>query len=227
MRRRSVASKNGCADERAVMSAAFRTRDVPKAATVRIRDPLVKEVMARTDRALFIDASLRPFATDDSPLPIGHAQTTSQPFVIARMLEMLLKNNRAPGSVLEVGGGCGYQTALLSQLCRRVVSIERISALARPAAARLKELGYNNVHVVYGDGFKGHPAAAPFDGIIVCAEHNALPSALLRQLSPSGALVMPLSDSGGDCRLVSADNAGTITARRDLVRFVPLLEGKI
>ena len=192
----------------------------------KIRDRRLHSAFRRAERARFLDASLRPRADDDCALPIGHAQTTSQPLVIAQMLEMMLAAaDKTPDTVLEIGAGCGYQTAILAALCRRVFAVERIGALAKQASARLRAMGYNNAHVIHGDGMDGHAAGAPFDGVVVCAEHSAVPETLVAQLAPTGRLVMPLSSADG-CRLVAFDAEGKVAARRGAVSFVPLLEGK-
>ena len=191
---------------------------------VKIRPPHLEAAFQKVDRSQFLDASLRPHAAVDSALPIGHSQTTSQPSVIARMLGLMLRD-RTLETVLEIGAGCGYQTAVLSLLCKKVVALERIGALARQTAARMRAMGYNNAHVVHADGLSGYPDAAPYDGIVVCAEYGAPPSAWLEQMSPEGILVMPLT-IGSTCRLVAMNAKGEITARRDEVRFVPVLGGK-
>ena len=216
--------------------------------TGKIRQRQVLDAFAQIDRAKFLDISLRPHSGSDRALPIGHAQTTSQPFVIARMLEMLLKNassslplesesaaklksesksppRRLLKTVLEIGAGCGYQSALLSLLCEKVVAVERVGALAKQTAARLRAMGRDNIRVLHQDGFDGCPSLAPFDGVIVCAEHAAVPDKLVAQLSPGGALIMPLS-AGGGARLVAVNAEGAIVQRRELVRFVPMLAGK-
>ena len=210
--------------------------------TGKIRQRQVLDAFAQIDRAKFLDISLRPHSGSDRALPIGHAQTTSQPLVIARMLEMLLKNaasslslesesesksppRRLLKTVLEIGAGCGYQSALLSLLCEKVVAVERVGALAKQTAARLRAMGRDNIRVLHQDGFDGCPSLAPFDGVIVCAEHAAVPGKLVAQLSPGGALIMPLS-AGGGARLVAVNAEGAIVQRRELVRFVPMLAGK-
>ena len=218
--------------------------------TGKIRQRQVLDAFAQIDRAKFLDISLRPHSGSDRALPIGHAQTTSQPLVIARMLEMLLKNaasslplesesesalesksesksppRRLLKTVLEIGAGCGYQSALLSLLCEKVVAVERVGALARQTAARLRTMGRDNIRVLHQDGFDGCPSLAPFDGVIVCAEHAAVPGKLVTQLSSGGALIMPLS-AGGGARLVAVNAEGAIVQRRELVRFVPMLAGK-
>ena len=210
--------------------------------TGKIRQRQVLDAFTQIDRAKFLDISLRPHSGSDRALPIGHAQTTSQPLVIARMLEMLLKNaasssplesesesksppRRLLKTVLEIGAGCGYQSALLSLLCEKVVAVERVGALAKQTAARLRAMGRDNIRVLHQDGFDGCPSLAPFDGVIVCAEHAAVPGKLVAQLSPGGALIMPLS-AGGGARLVAVNAEGAIVQRRELVRFVPMLAGK-
>ena len=190
----------------------------------KIRNRAVLDAFGRVDRSRFLDMSLRPHAGSDCALPIGHAQTTSQPFVIARMLEMML-NRKTPKTALEIGAGCGYQTAILSHLCGKVVAVERIGALARQTAARLRGMGYNNVHVIHGDGFSGYPKYAPYDGIVMCAECAVAPPALAAQLAPEGRMVMPLGGGGG-ARLAAVNAEGRIIARRESVRFVPMVEGK-
>ena len=190
----------------------------------KIRPPSLEAAFRKVERAQFLDASLRPHAAADCTLPIGHSQTTSQPSVIARMLGLMLRG-KTPETVLEIGAGCGYQTAILSLLCKKVVAVERIGALARQTGSRMRAMGYNNVHVVHADGLAGYPDAAPYDGIVVCAEYGAPPEAWLAQMSPEGVLVMPLT-TGSTCRLVAMNAKGEITARRDAVRFVPVLGGK-
>ncbi|MDM5147508.1 protein-L-isoaspartate O-methyltransferase [Candidatus Persebacteraceae bacterium Df01] len=190
----------------------------------RIRHRQVLEAFERVNRSAFLDSSLWPRATADSALPIGFSQTTSQPLVIARMIEMMLRGGNAQ-NILEVGAGCGYQTALLAEICAHVTAVERIGTLARQTNRRLRGMGYNNVRVVHADGVVGCTQAAPYDGIIVCAEHKAIPSALVEQLSADALLVMPLEDSSVT-RLVAINAESRIAARRDTVNFVPLLEGK-
>ena len=235
-------SKTSPPPERASKAAHPMTRLL----TGKIRQRQVLDAFAQIDRAKFLDISLRPHSGSDRALPIGHAQTTSQPLVIARMLEMLLKNaasslesesaleskseskpppRRLLKTVLEIGAGCGYQSALLSLLCEKVVAVERVGALAKQTAARLRAMGRDNIRVLHQDGFDGCPSLAPFDGVIVCAEHAAVPGKLVAQLSPGGALIMPLS-AGGGARLVAVNAEGAIVQRRELVRFVPMLAGK-
>ena len=246
----AVAVKNNSKPSPPPGRASKAAHPITRLLTGKIRQRQVLDAFAQIDRAKFLDISLRPHSGSDRALPIGHAQTTSQPLVIARMLEMLLKNaasslplesesasslesksesksppRRLLKTVLEIGAGCGYQSALLSLLCEKVVAVERVGALARQTAARLRAMGRDNIRVLHQDGFDGCPSLAPFDGVIVCAEHAAVPDKLVAQLSPGGALIMPLS-AGGGARLVAVNAEGAIVQRRELVRFVPMLAGK-
>ena len=242
----AVAVKNNSKTSPPPGRASKAAHPITRLLTGKIRQRQVLDAFAQIDRAKFLDISLRPHSGSDRALPIGHAQTTSQPLVIARMLEMLLKNaasslplesateskseSKAPPrrllkTVLEIGAGCGYQSVLLSLLCEKVVAVERVGALARQTAARLRAMGRDNIRVLHQDGFDGCPSLAPFDGVIVCAEHAAVPGKLVAQLSPGGALIMPLS-AGGGARLVAVNAEGAIVQRRELVRFVPMLAGK-
>ena len=188
-----------------------------------IRDRAVLDAINLVPREHFLDESLSPRAYDDDALPIGFAQTTSQPFVIARMLEMM-RNNKKLTTVLEIGSGSGYQSALLSLLCERVFCIERIRTLANKSKRRLSAMGYNNVKMIHGDGFCGHSREAPYDGIVICAENAIIPLELPTQLSPEGRLVMPLIGNNG-VRLVAINASGKIIRRREQVNFVPLTKG--
>ena len=238
----AVAVKNNSKTSPPPGRASKAAHPITRLLTGKIRQRQVLDAFAQIDRAKFLDISLRPHSGSDRALPIGHAQTTSQPLVIARMLEMLLKNaasssplesesesksppRRLLKTVLEIGAGCGYQSALLSLLCEKVVAVERVGALAKQTAARLRTMGRDNIRVLHQDGFDGCPSLAPFDGVIVCAEHAAVPGKLVAQLSPGGALIMPLS-AGGGARLVAVNAEGAIVQRRELVRFVPMLAGK-
>jgi protein-L-isoaspartate(D-aspartate) O-methyltransferase len=155
-----------------------------------IRDPRVLDAMGRVPRHAFVPEALRAYAYDDGPLPIGHNQTISQPFIVALMCE--LASLRPESRVLEIGTGCGYQAAVLAELANEVYTIEIVEPLARSAAARLAELGYGRVHVRHGDGSVGWPEAAPFDAVLVAAATAAVPDALLRQLVPGGRAIVPV-----------------------------------
>ncbi len=189
-------------------------------------DPRVLEAMRRVPRELFVPDENRSFAYGDHPLPIGHGQTISQPFIVAFMTDLL---DVRPGHlVLEVGTGCGYQAAVLAELADRVETIEVVPELARRARATLEELGYRNIVVHEGDGHAGLPDRAPFDRIIVTAAPDRVPQALVDQLAPGGRLVIPVgSRYDQDLLLVDKDAEGRVHEERTIgVAFVPLVRGE-
>lgn len=190
----------------------------------RIRDKNILAAVRRLSREHFLDDSMMAYADEEAALPIGYEQTTSNPFVIARMLEMITAVAKPPANVLEVGVGCGYQTALLAEMGYNVVGVERIGWLLSAARARLRRMGYNNIRVFHRDGWGGWSADAPYDGIVVCAESASVPVRLLQQLSADGRLVLPLARKDG-VRLTAVNAAGEIVARRETVMFVPMKEG--
>jgi protein-L-isoaspartate(D-aspartate) O-methyltransferase len=182
----------------------------------------VLAALAGVPREAFVPEASRAEAYANRPLPIGHGQTISQPFIVALMTDLL--EPRAEHVVLEVGTGCGYQAAVLAALVRHVYSIEVVDALARSAAERLAGLGCSNVEVRCGNGWHGWPEHAPYDGIIVTAGGEVVPPALVEQLRPGGRLVLPMGPRFGDQQLVVVDKAadGTTMSRNVLpVRFVP------
>ena len=193
-----------------------------------IRDARVLAAVEQVPRELFVPAALQEEAEADRPLPIGHGQTISQPFIVAFMTEAL----QLAGSerVLEVGTGSGYQTALLSLLARRVFSIEIVPELAAGAAAVLRgALGLDNIDLRVGDGRLGWPEEAPFDRILVTAAPTSVPAPLLEQLSPDGRMVIPVGPDPGIQRLRLLERTGNGVERTvDLlpVRFVPLTGGQ-
>jgi protein-L-isoaspartate(D-aspartate) O-methyltransferase len=188
----------------------------------RIRDERVLAALAAVPRDVFVPADLRHSAWENSSLPIGAGQTISQPYVVARMCELLAL--RGDETVLDVGTGSGYHAAVLAQLAERVVSIERHESLSREAAGALEEAGVRNVALVVGDGALGHPPEAPYDAINVAAgSERGVPSALTEQLAADGGrLVLP---SGAAQRLVVIRRHGDRLERErhDPVRFVPLV----
>ena len=194
------------------------------AGPLRRLDPRVLDALRRTPRHLFVPAEVREAAYTDSPLPIGHGATISQPFIVAVMTHVAQPE---PGDVvLEVGTGTGYQAAVLSPLVRQVYTVEIVAPLASSAADRLKRLGYGNVTVRAGDGYAGWPAHAPFDAILVTAGATHVPEPLVRQLKPGGRMVIPVGPRGDQrLTLVEKDARGRVS-RRTLfkVRFVPLNE---
>lgn len=187
-------------------------------------DPRVMAAMAKVPRHEFVPADVVYAAYEDGPLPIGHGQTISQPYIVALMTDLLLPE---PDDVmLEVGTGSGYQSAVLSLLVRQVYSIEVVQALADAAAVRLKRLAYHNIETRYGDGYLGWPEHAPYDGIIVTAAAPEIPQPLIDQLKPGGRLVIPVSDRllSQDLLVLEKDEQGQIQRRSVLpVAFVPLV----
>ena len=207
-----------------------RARMVERLRTEGIRDEVVLSAMNAIPRHIFVDEALAIRAYDDSPLPIGSGQTISQPWVVARMTE-LARNGRELDGVLEIGTGCGYQTAVLARLAKTVYTVERIVALVNKARRHLQALKIRNVRLAHGDGSADLGEALAVDAIIVAAGATHVPTALLRYLKPGGRMVLPLAknDDGerGMQRLtvIEAAPAGIREQVFDAVRFVPLLSG--
>ncbi|MDX9700195.1 MAG: protein-L-isoaspartate(D-aspartate) O-methyltransferase [Rhodocyclaceae bacterium] len=206
-------------------SARARMRMVERLRAQGIRDEKVLEAMAKVPRERFVEEALAYSAYDDTPLPIGYQQTISQPYVVARMIE-LLRAGRELGRTLEVGAGCGYQAAVMAQLATAVFGVERIRPLLERAKENLRPLRLANLRLKYADGMLGLPEAAPFDTIIVAAAGREIPPALKQQLAPGGRMVIPLA-SGEQQQLVMLERQGNLyrESRYDAVRFVPLLSG--
>jgi protein-L-isoaspartate(D-aspartate) O-methyltransferase len=188
-----------------------------------VRDQRVLDALRRVPRHLFLPAGSRGAAYEDHPVAIGHGQTISQPYIVAFMTELL--ELRGKERVLEIGTGCGYQTAILAELCAAVFSMERIPELAERACETLRELGYSNVLVRTGDGSEGWPEKAPFDRILVTAAAPEVPAALLDQIGDNGLIVLPVGDIRGTQELVIARRVGSRVSIRESIgcRFVPLL----
>jgi protein-L-isoaspartate(D-aspartate) O-methyltransferase len=191
-----------------------------------IGDSATIAAMRAVPRHEFVPPDQRRYAYENIPLPIGHDQTISQPFVVALMTQLIRPR---PGMrVLEVGTGSGYQAAVLAETGAPVWTIEIFGALAEEARKRLARLGYRDVSVRHGDGYAGWPEAAPFDAILVTAGADSIPPALIEQLAPGGRLVMPVGDPFLDQELVLVEKGadGRVASKRVLpVRFVPLLRG--
>ena len=187
----------------------------------------VLQVMASTPRHLFVDEALAHRAYEDTALPIGNSQTISQPYIVARMTELLLQDV-PPTSVLEVGTGSGYQTAILAQLMDQVFTVERISALLDRALGRFRQLGLHQIKSKYDDGHLCWAEKGPFDAIIVTASPREVPAALLAQLRAGGRLIIPVGDAETQTlTLVTRRDDGFETTLVEPVRFVPLLGGKL
>lgn len=184
----------------------------------------VLEAMRSVPRHLFLDEAMAHRAYEDTALPIGYQQTLSQPYVVARMTELLV-SGRAPGKVLEIGSGSGYQSAVLAGLCEEVFALERIKPLLLAARKRMRQLKLRNVQMRHGDGYEGWASQAPFDGILAAAAPERIPDALLEQLAPGGRLVLPVG--GREQRLVVVERTDAGFERREVeaVRFVPLVPG--
>lgn len=208
-------------------SARTRERLVERLRSEGIANELVLERIRSVPRHVFVDEALASRAYEDTALPIGHGQTISQPFVVARMTDALVAGVDRLAKVLEVGTGCGYQTAVLAPMVGQIFSVERILPLMQKARERLYELRIQNVRVRHADGWTGWQSEAPFDGIIVAAAPETVPEVLLEQLAPGGRLVIPVGRRGGqDLLRITRKKDGSF-ARESLERvsFVPLLDG--
>jgi protein-L-isoaspartate(D-aspartate) O-methyltransferase len=202
-----------------------RARMVERLREQGIRDQRVLNAMGSVPRHLFVEEALASRAYEDTALPIGFGQTISQPYVVAKMIEVLIQNQ--PQKLLEVGTGCGYQAAVLAQLFPEVYSIERIKGLHERARANLLGLRLKNLRLVHGDGYAGLEKAAPFQSIILAAAPREVPQALLQQLAPGARMVLPLEAKGAQkLVLIERNGRGFIESELDPVRFVPMTAGK-
>lgn len=205
----------------------LRTRErlIDKLREMGIRSEIVLDVIRNTPRHLFVDEAMASRAYENTALPIGHNQTISQPYIVAKMTEAVFQGNHM-NSVLEIGTGCGYQTAVLAQLYKQVFSIERISRLFLKARKKLQELKYYNVKCRYGDGNKGWQKYAPYNAIVVSAAPVGVPQPLLDQLAEDGRLVIPVGDGGRQELLVIKRKGDDLVQEHlELVSFVPMLKG--
>jgi protein-L-isoaspartate(D-aspartate) O-methyltransferase len=202
-----------------------RLRMVERLRQQGIRDETVLSVMAELPRHIFVEEALAHRAYEDLSLPLGYGQTISSPHTVARMSE-LARNGRALTKVLEIGTGCGYQTAVLARLARQVYSIERLAALVRLARRHLREAGVSNVHLRHGDGNAGMPQMAPFDAIVMTAAAPGTPTALIGQLEVGGRMIFPLATGNVQhLHVIERTARGIVERRMDPVVFVPLLTG--
>jgi protein-L-isoaspartate(D-aspartate) O-methyltransferase len=202
-----------------------RERMVTRLMEQGIRDLRVLEVMRTLPRHLFVDEALATRAYEDTALPIGSGQTISQPYAVARMTEALLNGGR-PRKVLEVGTGCGYQSAVLAALVDEVFSVERIGDLVRRTRERLQRLQIRNVRLRHGDGYAGWAEHGPYDGILVAAAPTQVPAALLEQLADGGRLIVPVGNRGSQqLLLVSRSNGELKQEVLEMVSFVPMVPG--
>ena len=190
-----------------------------------IRDEQVLAAIAAVPRHLFVEEALASRAYEDTALPLGFSQTISQPYVVARMIEVLSEGRAGLGKTLEVGAGCGYQAAVLAQLTSEVYAVERIEPLLARAKLNMRAIRQFRVRLKYADGQFGLPEAAPFDTIIVAAAAPSVPPALLQQLALGGRMLLPLGSASQQLVLIEKRADGYVESRLDDVRFVPLLSG--
>lgn len=202
-----------------------RNRMVERLREQGIVDESVLDVMLNTPRHIFLDEALAHRAYEDSSLPIGHQQTLSQPYIVARMTELLLEAK--PKKVLEIGTGSGYQTAVLAQLVDKVFSVERIGALLEKAKQRAKLLELNNVTFKHSDGGMGWSERGPFDGILSAAAPRVIPESLKQQLAVGGRLVLPVGGQQQHLVVVDRNEDGFVEAVVEAVHFVPLVSGRL
>ena len=190
-----------------------------------IRDERVLAAVANVPRDAFVDEAFAHQAWENMALPIGFGQTISQPYMVARMTEQLLVAQ--PATVLEIGTGSGYQTAVLAQLVSHVYTVERIKTLQYQAKRRLQRLDLHNVSTRHGDGWAGWPTKAPFDAIIVTAAARMVPDALIHQLRDGGRLIIPVGESRQELLLIEKSGLRIRTEVLEAVRFVPLVHGEL
>lgn len=206
-------------------SARTRERLVSRLREKGIHDPRVLDAIRSVPRHIFIEEALAHQAYDDTALPIGHGQTISQPWVVARMTELLIEQC-IPEKVLEIGTGCGYQTAVLATLCPSIYSVERIRPLLDQARKRLLELGLARVQLKHADGGMGWSTVGPFDGILAACARETIPDELLAQLAEGGRLVMPVGGPGHQWLTVVDKIDGEFRQQKlEAVRFVPFQRG--
>ncbi len=191
-----------------------------------IQDEVVIAAMAEIPRHIFVDEALSIRAYEDVSLPIGYGQTISQPYIVAKMTQ-LLRHGQTPGKVLEIGTGCGYQTAVLSRVCQEVYSLERIRPLVMKARAHLRTLKCKNVKLDHADGSVGLEAYGPFDGIMVTAAASHVPAELIAQLAVGGRMVIPVGSNEQTLIVVERSAQGVQQTVVEPVRFVPLLGGTV
>ena len=189
-----------------------------------IRDEVVLSAIGEIPRHIFVDEALSTRAYEDVSLPIGYSQTISQPYIVARMTE-ILRNGKQLNKVLEIGTGCGYQTAILSRVAKEVLSLERIRPLVMKARTNLRTLKCNNVKLDHADGSIGLSEFAPFDGIIVTAAASHVPEELLAQLAIGGRLVIPVGTNSQVLTLIERTPKDYVQTKLEAVKFVPLLGG--
>ena len=220
--------KRTAANRQGIGMTSQRTRErlVDQLIALGVQDVRVLDVMRSTPRHLFLDEALAHRAYEDKSLPIGHNQTLSRPYTVARMSELLLASCAAK-KVLEIGTGSGYQTSVLAQLVPRLLTMERIEPLLDRARDRLQQMGIHNVVYKHGDGYEGWPAREPFDGIMVTAAPSQVPQALQWQLAEGGCMIIPVGDD--DQYLLKITRSGNHFSKQriEAANFVPLVNGLV
>jgi len=202
-----------------------RARMIERLRVEGIRDERVLTAIAAVPRHIFVEQAMAHRAYEDTALPLILGQTISQPFVVARMIELLHAGRDSLGKTLEIGAGCGYQAAVLAMLTREVFAVERLAPLLLKARDHLRQLKLSQVRLKHADGMGGLPEAAPFDTIIVAAAAAGIPPPLLDQLAPGGRLMIPVGTDPQVLCLIERGPQGFVESRFDAVRFVPLLPG--
>lgn len=207
-------------------SARTRARLIEQLKQLGISQKKVLDIIAMLPRHVFVDEALAHRAYDNISLPIGQGQTISSPYIVARMTELITQAGKFD-KVLEIGTGCGYQTAVLSQYFKTVYTIERIGALLPETRTRLAKLDIHNVRIKHADGMPGWPEMGPFDAIIVTAAASQLPEILANQLAIGGKMVFPFGKNSQELKVIGRTETGFVEMRLEKVKFVPLLPGKI
>ena len=191
-----------------------------------IRSQSVLKAIALSPRHIFVPEILAHKAYDNTALPIGQGQTISQPYIVAKMSELLLADS-APQNILEIGTGSGYQTSILAQIAPKIFSVERIKALQWQAKRRLQSMDLHNVSMKHGDGWQGWASKAPFDAIIVTAAPTSVPQALLKQLADGGRLVIPVGEQAQILKIITRHGDEYAERQIEAVKFVPLVPGAV
>ena len=192
-----------------------------------INNTKVLNAIAKTPREIFLPDALKHKAYQNTALPIGQGQTISQPYIVARMTELLLESDNRAQTVLEIGTGSGYQTAVLAQLFANVYSVERIKTLQFQAKRRMNQLDLHNVKMKHGDGWFGWSSKGPYDAIIVTAAASSMPEMLYQQLNDGGRLIIPVGEENQQLHCITRSQNDFDSALIDAVRFVPLVAGDI
>ena len=205
----------------------IRNKFIDKLKQQGISNTSVLSAMGLIPRHIFVEEALKNRAYDDDALPIGFNQTISSPYIVGKMTQLIIESDNME-KVLEIGTGCGYQTAILASLFKQVITIERIKPLYEKSKLLLKNIGFKNIKNIYGDGYEGFTNSAPFDAIIMTAAPKEIPEKLVKQLKPNGRMILPLDENGSQklFRIKNTKN-GILKKEVDDVLFVPMLKGTV